>query len=339
MAVLTANLRAVEAPALILRLPHEAIVATSLSAERLLGRSGPDLLGRPFGEFTQGPSHEPVELVASGLMAGYVTDRRLTGTGARARFWVHGLDVVPPIDLVLALLLLPPSRAEEPTAHPDLARSLPVTGSTDESFTIEGISADDDEEVLGHTPAHFVGQSLLSLIDPVDMTHVMVVIEHMSMTTGAMAVQTRVVCKDQSILTGQLLLVPRARAGEYIFAFIAAEPGTTAGAAAVAAVLRRLDTHIRYDDSAATMLGSDTARSLARIEMWRKIPGVSDLSRREMEIVSRLMDGDRVPTIAAALFLTRSTIRNHLSAAYSKIGVRSQQELINLLRPNATAGL
>ena len=36
--------------------------------------------------------------------------------------------------------------------------------------------------------------------------------------------------------------------------------------------------------------------------------------------------------IAAAMFLSRSTIRNHLSAIYAKVGVHSQDELVALYR-------
>jgi DNA-binding NarL/FixJ family response regulator len=62
---------------------------------------------------------------------------------------------------------------------------------------------------------------------------------------------------------------------------------------------------------------------------------LSALSARELEIVTRLMNGDRVPAIAEALFLSPSTVRNHLSAVFRKLGVASQQELINLLRRDA----
>jgi DNA-binding CsgD family transcriptional regulator len=42
----------------------------------------------------------------------------------------------------------------------------------------------------------------------------------------------------------------------------------------------------------------------------------------------RLVRGERVPTIARDLFLGQSTVRNHLSAMYRKVGVRSQPELL-----------
>jgi DNA-binding CsgD family transcriptional regulator len=56
------------------------------------------------------------------------------------------------------------------------------------------------------------------------------------------------------------------------------------------------------------------------------------LSRREHDIVGLLLRGDRVPSIAEQLWLTRGTVRNHLNSVYRKLGVQSQQELIVLLR-------
>jgi DNA-binding CsgD family transcriptional regulator len=60
----------------------------------------------------------------------------------------------------------------------------------------------------------------------------------------------------------------------------------------------------------------------------------SRLSLRESEIVTRLLAGDRVPAIAKALFITQSTVRNHLSSVFRKMNVASQQELLELLRQN-----
>lgn len=59
---------------------------------------------------------------------------------------------------------------------------------------------------------------------------------------------------------------------------------------------------------------------------------LSRLSEREKQIVRLLLNGDRVPRIAASLFLAQSTVRNHLSIVFRKFGIHSQQELIELLR-------
>jgi DNA-binding CsgD family transcriptional regulator len=57
-----------------------------------------------------------------------------------------------------------------------------------------------------------------------------------------------------------------------------------------------------------------------------------------LEIVLRFVSGDRVRAIAARLFLSQSTVRNHLSSVYRKLGVRSQQELVDLFRVTDSPG-
>jgi DNA-binding CsgD family transcriptional regulator/PAS domain-containing protein len=56
----------------------------------------------------------------------------------------------------------------------------------------------------------------------------------------------------------------------------------------------------------------------------------SELSHRQREIVRCLLRGLRVPTIARTMYLSPSTVRNHLAAAYQKLGVASQEELMQL---------
>jgi DNA-binding CsgD family transcriptional regulator len=59
---------------------------------------------------------------------------------------------------------------------------------------------------------------------------------------------------------------------------------------------------------------------------------LSELTVRQREIVERLLDGHRVDAIARDLFVSPSTVRNHLSAIFDKLGVASQSELVELLR-------
>jgi DNA-binding CsgD family transcriptional regulator len=63
--------------------------------------------------------------------------------------------------------------------------------------------------------------------------------------------------------------------------------------------------------------------------------GLEGLSARERDIATRIMRGDRVPTIARSLFISASTVRNHLSRIYRKAGVHSQIELLELLQNSA----
>jgi PAS domain S-box-containing protein len=68
------------------------------------------------------------------------------------------------------------------------------------------------------------------------------------------------------------------------------------------------------------------------------VPGLSRLSGREFEVVRMLLLGDRVPVIARNLYVSQSTVRNHLSSVFRKLRVRSQQELIVLLRERNSGG-
>jgi DNA-binding CsgD family transcriptional regulator len=63
-----------------------------------------------------------------------------------------------------------------------------------------------------------------------------------------------------------------------------------------------------------------------------------DLTIRQREIVDRLLKGHRVDAIARDLYVSASTVRNHLSAIFEKLGVASQSELIELLRESSNGG-
>lgn len=78
--------------------------------------------------------------------------------------------------------------------------------------------------------------------------------------------------------------------------------------------------------------GEDPGRPRGPAAEQAPVPGLDRLSRRELEVVRMLLRGDRVPVIARQLFVSQSTVRNHLSSVFRKLRVRSQQELIVLLR-------
>jgi DNA-binding CsgD family transcriptional regulator len=61
------------------------------------------------------------------------------------------------------------------------------------------------------------------------------------------------------------------------------------------------------------------------------VPGLHDLSAKQWEVLTRLLRGERVATIARAMYLSPSTVRNHLTTIYRKVGVGSQAELLELL--------
>jgi DNA-binding CsgD family transcriptional regulator len=77
----------------------------------------------------------------------------------------------------------------------------------------------------------------------------------------------------------------------------------------------------RRAETAVKMAGSDVP-----------FVDLTELTRRQNEIVRRVVEGQRVAAIAEDLFLSPSTVRNHLSAVFARFGVHSQSELLALLR-------
>lgn len=84
----------------------------------------------------------------------------------------------------------------------------------------------------------------------------------------------------------------------------------------------------RWTEHAAQLAELTSAAPASR----QSLAGLERLSRREVEVVRMLLLGDRVPVIARQLFISQSTVRNHLSSVFRKMRVSSQQELIVLLR-------
>ena len=61
------------------------------------------------------------------------------------------------------------------------------------------------------------------------------------------------------------------------------------------------------------------------------VPGLSELTRREREVLDALLEHRRPNQIAELLGISRYTVRNHLGSIYAKLGVHSQGELVELL--------
>jgi len=59
------------------------------------------------------------------------------------------------------------------------------------------------------------------------------------------------------------------------------------------------------------------------------LPELAQLSAREREVVEQLLNHRRAPAIAKALFISQHTVRNHLKNIFAKLGVSSQQELLD----------
>jgi len=87
------------------------------------------------------------------------------------------------------------------------------------------------------------------------------------------------------------------------------------------------------ETSSARPFAAGPDEELAASETWEHLllRTYPELSDREREIARAVLSGYRVRTIAQHLFLSTSTVRNHLSSIFHRVGVGSQAEFIERL--------
>ena len=64
-------------------------------------------------------------------------------------------------------------------------------------------------------------------------------------------------------------------------------------------------------------------------------PKIGELSARQREILEMVVEGLSNAEIAARLYLSESTIKQHLRAAYKALGVRNRTEAAKTMREHA----
>jgi DNA-binding CsgD family transcriptional regulator len=196
----------------------------------------------------------------------------------------------------------------------------------DHHWRIAHISSDADL-VFGRPPAELLATSILELTHSDDLAALLFAFARA--TTGPIAgVQVRLRHPDGNWRVIQA--APTVSEGDgtssFALAAVAEEESAIATSRSHASHLAEHLRRIAAQIEAAGILPPPVERA------GTELPAAAGLSARQWEIASRLVGGDRVPTIAAQLSLSQSTVRNHLSAIFQKFDVHSQQELLALWR-------
>lgn len=167
---------------------------------------------------------------------------------------------------------------------------------------------------LGADPASVAGASLLARVHPEDRDRLRERLEDVRTHTNEQA---------------ELLVRFRATGGAWREDRVTIAALRSGGA---------FDSFVLLIDAGASGV-LDVSQRLARASALRAQSGqlrpgrlsLDELSPREREVLELVLDGYRVATIARTLYLSPSTVRNHLSAIFRKFGVRSQAELVEEL--------
>jgi PAS domain S-box-containing protein len=209
---------------------------------------------------------------------------------------------------------------------PPMTAEMTVLGTVDAQWTIDRVTSD-ATELLGYASADILGRSAVDLVHPEDVSCLLLLAAHsgegapsMPGTCGRLRIRT---ARGDWILC-RVALHPLAGQAALAFAF-AVTPITT-DIVPEQARARELEEHLRR---IAREIAASGVASLSRtMPTSIELPELSRLTSREYEIVVRLASGDRVPAIARGLFLSESTVRNHLTSVFRKFGVHSQHDLM-----------
>jgi DNA-binding CsgD family transcriptional regulator len=314
-------------PALVLEVPSERIVASSPPATQLLDPTGGMIVGHLLEEFTADRPAPGSHLFAGGRLNGVETSRTLrrpSGKDLTVRMWIRPFDQQPSSEFVVVVLVARASSIAA-MAPADWRDAPAVVGTADASLLVERISSD-AEELFDIPVTRILGRSLLSLVAPEAVSRCLSALGEASATHNGVTLHLDIL----SAVTGppmacEVLFLPLQPSPSCTFVFLPIPQGLQGGQASdgLPGILLRLG-------RAAAV--AEVARDVFRGTSASKIQGLHELTTRELEILNRLLDGDRVPSISKALHLSQSTVRNHLSAVFAKLGVSSQQGVVDLFR-------
>jgi DNA-binding CsgD family transcriptional regulator len=309
-------------PSLLLAVPSEQILAASGMAERLLCPDDGSPVGRNLEDFAADEPTGALDPMVAGHLDGYEARRRIR-RGDRTipvTVWIRVLDEQVGRNFALAKLLPDPGAIGEALQRPEGTTAEAVVGSTDAHLTVDRVSTE-VAALLDHRAADVVGQSLFRLVDTPDVRPLLKALAQSSDTGLGRSLAVRPQLFGFRASRCQLLLLPMEPSPSFAFALLDDD-----AADALTSALGMEQALWQFDQVLRSATASRMAANLPAD------PRLGRLSGRELEIVMRLMNGDRVRAIAESLFLSPSTVRNHLSAVFRKLRVGSQQELIHLLR-------
>jgi DNA-binding CsgD family transcriptional regulator len=309
------------APMMLLEVPSQVITAASPSAAELLDPLGQTLIGRSLMDLIEDDPSGAMPLLAAGRLTGYEAVRVLKLTEERRQVWISAVPDAGPPGAAIAVLLKEDASGRAFAPWKDGDSSSAVVGSTDAQLMVNRVSSEIYAS-LGHFVEEIIGTSFLSLFGRKDVAEVLSALANTSRHDEGVTLRVGVVGAGLVPVPCQLVLVPLTPAPSCAFALLREDSHAPADGRAVAELIKRLSTGIR-----GAMRSQAGASGPVRSDV-----DVSQLSSRELDIVTRLITGDRVPSIAKQLFLSDGTIRNHLSSVFGKLGVGTQQELIELLR-------
>jgi PAS domain S-box-containing protein len=243
--------------------------------------------------------------------------------------WIRVIETLPPG--TRALIAVVPAAGGEPVPYllASAEASRVTLGTLDHDWRFNEVSPAATAR-FGWDPDAYLGTALQSVVHPDDAPLLLLALGRATVERRGVVTGLRVRSSEGAWLPVRCETIPLCEHNPPRFAVAMwsrdAESDTSAGERAA-----RLESHLWRIAREVAAAGLGDAATSA--ETWRVDPVVRAMSPRQLDVLRRLLRGERVPLIARDLYLSQSTVRNHLAAIYRRAGVHSQAELIARLLP------
>ena len=308
------------------------ILLANQPAAELVGVALDEMVGTPVTQFVS-----PVNLVdkdvtelTTGRFEGFTAHRTITPRGGNPTP-VYAIAFVIEVDGERLGVGMCVSRSElgRLGRHPQRFSSdlIPIAvGLAREDWTIVSISSE-AMELIGRLPADCVGLRLMDMIHPEDATELI--------DQFGRALSEPFVIQGVRFATSS---------GQWIRVSVLTAPVDHDSARIRFALVGRIDEalpqlvdadqelELRLRRIGAELRAAGLVSSMGEVPTLDDDLRMGQLTSKQWDILIRLLQGERVTMIANALFISPSTVRNHLSAIFRLFGVHSQAELIEYLR-------
>jgi DNA-binding CsgD family transcriptional regulator/PAS domain-containing protein len=306
------------------------ITAANLAYAELHGRSLDAIIGLRLDEYLDGDRLAAAEAVTDAMrqgwvdaLEGFVEFRRGDGCIASAYSWSVPLGPKPPHDSVLVGAAPTPGARSTGLEAYRADPSRVILGALDHDWRFSDLAVE-PAALLGWPVGEENRARVQEIVHPSDAPVLLALLGRAAIGQSSTAIRVRVKGADGEWLGALITVSPlSAQASPRFGIAISLLSGEEVGidlerAVRVEEQLWQIATEVR-----AGFLSAPAAT------MYVDLP---TLTTRQNEIVRRLTQGQRVDGIARDLFVSPSTVRNHLSIVYRRLGIKSQSQLMETLR-------
>lgn len=322
---LISSLTRLPVAAMLTDLRTHTFIALNDRAAEVFGAPAAELVGRDVLPYIDARDRDAARAayaaMADKVIDGYQVRRRLASAAGEERtvsVWGRRVEL-PPKQYGL-WVLIPGAEGLNAIELLMMGASSVVLAVTDHDWQIEYMTA--DAELLGGRGSDLRGFPLLGLVHPSAAAEFSAAAARTTTDHVAVTVLTRMRAAHEQWVDRYCVIVRLCEHEPPRLGIVISE-GPAASAAPAA---DQLDEHLRQ-----SVLEARGAQTLDALPALTGLPHGNELSARQAEIVSRLVAGQQAADIARSMFLSPSTVRNHLSAIYRKFGVHSQAQLLATL--------